>query len=87
MNDQNKKNYAQWLSNSIKMGIKEVKDGHFRACLVAQGYTQIPGVYFYENYPPVVSDYTLPIILLMWLINKWDHQFIDSKKVFLYATL
>ena len=40
--------------------------------LVAWGYPQIPGINFTKNYSPVVTDFILRVILLMWLINKWD---------------
>ena len=56
------------------------RDGRFRERLVARGYTQIPGVDFTENYSTVVTEVTLSIILLMWLINKWDSQTIEVEK-------
>ena len=52
------------------------------ARIVVRGYTQIPGVGFTKNYSPVVTDVTLCIILLVWLINNWDSQNIDSKTEF-----
>ena len=35
----------------------------------------------------MVTDITLRVILLMWLINNWDSQTIDVKTSFLYAVL
>ena len=46
--------------------------------LVAQRYTQIPGVDFTEKYSPVFPDFTLRVVLIMWLIKKWDSQTIDA---------
>ena len=43
--------------------------GQFRALLVAQGYTQIPELNLTKIYSPVITDVTLQVILLMWLIN------------------
>ena len=59
----------------------------FRARLVAQGYTQIPGLEFTKNCLSVVNDITLCFMLLVWLINKWDSQTIDVETVFLHAVL
>ena len=57
------------------------------ACTVEKWYTQIKGVNFTKNYSPVVPDATLHIILLMWLIAKWDSQNIDAVTECLYAVL
>ena len=35
----------------------------------------------------MVTDVTLRVILLMWLINKWDYRTIDVETEFLYALL
>ena len=59
----------------------------FRAFIVGWGYTQDPGIYFTEKYSPVVTDVTLRVILIMWLINKWDYKNIDVEIVFLYSVL
>ena len=61
--------------------------GQFRSRLVARRYTQISGVYFSENYSPVVTDVTLRVILLMWLIRKWDSRAINIETAFLYPVL
>ena len=45
------------------------------AHLVARGHTQIPGVYYTNNYAQVVSVAMLFIVLIMWLINKWYSKF------------
>ena len=55
-----------------KWVFKKKRDGRFRACLVAWGYTKITGVYFTNNYSPLVADLTLRGILLIWFIDKWD---------------
>ena len=61
--------------------------GQFRACIVTQGYTQIIGVDFTKNCSPVVTDVTLRVILLMWLIKKGESENIDIETAFLYAIL
>ena len=70
-----------------KCVFKKKIDGLFRARQVAWRYTQIPGVEFTNKYSPMVPDVTLHVILLMWLINKWDSQAIDSETEVLYAVL
>ena len=65
---------------------KNIYEG-FRALLVGQGYTQVPGIYITEKYSPVVTDVTLHVILLMQLINKWDSKTIYVETVFLYTVL
>ena len=64
-----------------KWVFKKKKDGRFRARIVARGYTQIPGLDFTENYSPLVTDVTLSIIILTWMINKWDSQTIEVCKI------
>ena len=70
-----------------KWVFKKKSDGQFWARLLAQGHTQISGLEFTQNYSPVVTDATLCVILLMWLINKWYSQNIYVETLFLYALL
>ena len=70
-----------------KWVFKNKIDGIFRARLVSRWYTQIPGLYFADNYSSVVTGVTLSIILIMWLIKKWDSQTIDVETEFLYSLL
>ena len=70
-----------------KLVFKKKIYGQFRAHLVPQGYTQISRLEFTDKYPQVVTDITLHIILLMWLINKGYYQKIYVQKQFLYAVL
>ena len=42
-------------------------DNTYRSCLVALGYTQIPGVDFTDNFSPVVGDTKLRIALTLWM--------------------
>ena len=53
-----------------KWVFKKKRDKKSRAHLVVCGYTQVTGVDFTNNYSPVVTDITLCVILLMWLLNK-----------------
>ena len=62
-------------------------DDQFRAFLVRWKYPQVPGIYFTKNYPPAVTDVTLRVILIMWLIKKWYSQTMDVETAFLYGVL
>ena len=64
------------------MGLKKKIYGPFRARLVRWGYTQILGVYLSDYYSPVVTDVTLNIMVLRWLINKRDYKTIDADTEF-----
>ena len=35
----------------------------------------------------MITDFTLRVILLVWLINEWDYENIDTETEFLYALL
>ena len=72
--------YSKWV-------FKKKRDGRFRESLVALGYPQIPRVDLTENYSPVANDITLCLILIMWLIKKWDSQTIDVETLLLYAVI
>ena len=56
---------------------KNKRDIQFRERLFVQGYTQVTGVDFTNNYSPLVTDITLCVILLMWLLNKCYSHNID----------
>ena len=65
-----------------KWVFKKKRYGQFRALLVGQGYTQVPGIDFTKNCLPVVTDVTLRVILPMWFIKKWDYQTIDAETAY-----
>ena len=50
-----------------KWVFKIKQNGAYWACLVASGYSQVPGIDFSENYSLVVNDITFCIMLLMVL--------------------
>ena len=70
-----------------KWAFKKKGDGQLRARIDTQRYTQIPGVDFTENYSTVVTDVTLHVILILWLIKNWDSDTIHVERAFLYALL
>jgi copper chaperone CopZ len=70
-----------------KWVFKKKKNGIYRTRLVALGYSQIPGVDFFDNFAPVVNDVTLRIIVVMMIVNKWHAEIIDVETAFLYGDL
>ena len=71
--------------NESKCVFKNKVYGQFRERIVAQRYTKLSGVDFIKNYSPVLTDFPLCVILLMWLSNKWESQTIDTETEFLYT--
>ena len=59
----------------------------YQACLVACGYSQVPGVVFSENYSPVINDITFHILLLIVLHFGYLAKIVDVKTAFLYGDL
>jgi hypothetical protein len=63
------------------------RNGVFRARLVAQGFTQIPGVDFTESYAPVVNDVTFRLVLVIVMVCKLNRKIIDVETAFLHGIL
>ena len=41
----------------------------------------------HQNYSPLVTDVTLRVILVMWLINIWYSETLDVETVFVYTLI
>ena len=74
---------SKWL----KMVFKIKHNGVYRACLVAKGFSQIPGVHFTQNFSPVVTAITFHVVLVCMLIENLDAIVIDVEAAFLYGKL
>ena len=59
----------------------------YQECLVACGYSQVPGVDFSENYSPVVNDVTFHILLPMVLHFGYSAKIVIIKTAFLHGDL
>ncbi|XP_076912187.1 uncharacterized protein LOC143570413 [Bidens hawaiensis] len=70
--------------------IKDHSDGsieRYKAHLVAQGYTQIPGLDYSHTFSPVVKASTVPIVLSLAVLNSWKLHQLDVKNAFLNGNL
>ena len=56
-------------------------------CLVACGYSQVPGINFSKNYSPVVNDVTFRIMLVMVLHFGYSAKIVNVETAFLYGNL
>ena len=71
----------------MKWVFKVKNNNRHRARLVAQGFSQIPGVDYFESHSPVMSEVTFRTLLLLSLQKGWDIVAIDIEKAFLEAKL
>ncbi|GKC18112.1 retrovirus-related pol polyprotein from transposon TNT 1-94, partial [Tanacetum coccineum] len=59
----------------------------YKARLVAQGYTQIPGLDYCHTFSPVVKASTVRIVLSLAVLQKWKLHQLDVKNTFLNGNL
>ena len=59
----------------------------YKARLVAQGFSQQPGIDFDEVYAPVVRFDSLCLLLAIAVYFQWDIIQLDVKAAFLYSIL
>lgn len=59
----------------------------FKARIVAQGYTQVPGIDFFETYSPVINRKTVKVLLALAVEKRWCVEHIDVNSAFLYSPI
>src|ERR1700728_1166773 len=70
--------------------IKRDVDGNiilYRACLVAQGFTQCPGEDFFETFAPVAKIESIRMLLAIAAILDWEIHVIDVDSAFLNSKI
>jgi len=60
---------------------------HYKACLVAKGFSQVKGIDFNETYSPVVGHSTAWTLLALACTNGWHIHQMDAKSAFLNRDL
>ena len=58
-----------------------------KARLVAQGFTQILGVDYFDTFNPVVKPYTIRFILALVVFFQWSVRQLDVENAFLNGEL
>ncbi|KAD3641247.1 hypothetical protein E3N88_30471 [Mikania micrantha] len=58
-----------------------------KARLVAQGFSQIPGMDYFHTFSPMVKAATVRIILTLAVINSWSLHQLDVSNAFLHGNL
>ena len=64
-----------------------MRDGTYRARLVALGYSQIPGVDYTDNFAPVSHDVSFRIALARMMVEYLDSLLMDVETAFLYGDI
>ena len=70
-----------------KWVFKIMRDGTYRARLVALGYSSIPGVDYTDNFAPVAHDVSFRIVLARMMVEKLDSLVMDVETAFLYGDI
>jgi len=71
----------------LKWVLKHKADGHYHACLVAKGFTQIPGLDYDETFLPVACFESLRLLLALAALEDWEVHQLDVKSAFLNGVL
>ena len=78
-------NFRRLIGNKWVLKIK--RGGTYRARLLALGYSQIPGIYYTDNFAPVAHDVTFRIALARMMVEKLDSLVIDVETAFLHGEI
>lgn len=63
----------------------DLKGGsRFKARLVAQGFSQVPGVDFHQTYAPVARQASVKLLIAVASQNDWELDCFDAKRAFLH---
>ncbi|GJS73957.1 zinc finger, CCHC-type containing LTR copia-type gag-polypeptide [Tanacetum coccineum] len=81
---------ANFIGSKWVYRIKYNSDGtieRYKARLVAQGCSQIPGLDYYHTFSPVVKASTVRIVISLAVLHKWKLHQLDVKNAFLNGHL
>lgn len=78
------------VGNKWVLRIKQLLDGSldkYKGRLVAKGFTQRPGINFYETFSPAIKSTTIRTVLKVAVSKNWCLRQIDVNNAFLQGTL
>ena len=70
--------------------VKQKPDGtveRYKARLVAQGFSQIPGIDFKETYSPVIKRKSIRLLMALAVENEWVQEHVDVLSAYLNSPL
>ena len=73
--------WTYWLKHNVNGEIT-----HYKACLVAQGFTQATGVDYSETFAPIAKFTSNRVILALTAHNNWEVHQVDVKNAYLKWT-
>ncbi|KAJ9554025.1 hypothetical protein OSB04_018070 [Centaurea solstitialis] len=76
---------SKWLYHTKYRADGSVE--RYKARLVAQGFSQIPGLDFSQTFSPVVKASTVRVVLSLAVINQWKLHQLDVNNAFLNGNL
>jgi hypothetical protein len=76
-----------WDTNEFSFGNEMEKVVRYRASLVAQGFTQIPGIDFNKTYSPFMTAITFRHLIPLAVQNRLSMQLMDVVIAYLYGSL
>lgn len=62
-------------------------DSVYKACLVAQGFSQIPGVDYGATFAPVIKPASIRLLVTLASQHDWEINTFDTKWAFLWGVL
>ena len=69
------------------MGLQNQRDGTYRERLVDLGYNQVPGVYFTDNFRPLVNDVTFRVAPTRMMMEDLNCMLMDVETASLYEEI
>lgn len=72
----------------FKFKTNDLKGGAwYKACLVTQGFSQVPGVDFHQTYAPVAQQASIKVLIALAAMFDWELNCFDAKCTFLHRKL
>ena len=76
---------SKWVFHAKKDAASIVV--HYKACLVAQGFSQVPGIDYFDMFAPVACLLSIRVVLSIVAVNDYEIHQIDIKGAYLNGIL